>query len=341
MAWACAYAQSASSFVSLTAGSGDVSYDSSSLQVHALGVQGSDRHGPWSNSLIRSFTPLSQPSAAAVPDLPAPGFYPADLSNPSGGPTVLSAQSHNVYVNCPAGNCWGTPSPAAFLTNLGQSTLIHVVDQYTGSTANNRYTSGTAATLTYPPFSLRGFSGTLGDSDILSIVHSAAVALGGGYQNIHHIFLPKGTDVCSGGFTQCYSPDRPSTFFFCAYHGSVTFSDVGHVLYSVEPFQDVPGCQVAPGSPNGSLIDSTASVLSHELIETITDPDGNAWWNHVTLPLFGAEIGDECQAIILINNNGFGNDGVVSLNGTTYAVQAEYSNAHHGCAYVPAPSGPQ
>ena len=48
MAWACAYAQSASSFVSLTAGSGDVSYDSSSLQVHALGVQGSDRHGPWS-----------------------------------------------------------------------------------------------------------------------------------------------------------------------------------------------------------------------------------------------------------------------------------------------------
>jgi hypothetical protein len=41
-------------------------------------------------------------------------------------------------------------------------------------------------------------------------------------------------------------------------------------------------------SPNGALIDSTADVLSHELFETITDPNLSAWYNRKSLPLFGA-----------------------------------------------------
>jgi hypothetical protein len=67
------------------------------------------------------------------------------------------------------------------------------------------------------------------------------------------------------------------TFAFCAYHSSVQFKDIGHVLYGVEPFQDVPGCSVRPGTPNGQLVDSTNNSLSHELFETISDPDGTAW----------------------------------------------------------------
>jgi hypothetical protein len=56
------------------------------------------------------------------------------------------------------------------------------------------------------------------------------------------------------------------------------FSDIGHVLFSVEPYQNVPGCSVGTPSPNGVVVDSQASVLSHEMFETITDPDGTAWW---------------------------------------------------------------
>ena len=85
-----------------------------------------------------------------------------------------------------------------------------------------------------------------------------------------------------------YSPDNPATFAFCAFHASVNFSDVGHVLFTVEPFQNVPGCAVGKPSPNGVLVDSTASVLSHQLIETITDPDGDAWWITNDLDLFFA-----------------------------------------------------
>jgi hypothetical protein len=82
-------------------------------------------------------------------------------------------------------------------------------------------------------------------------------------------FCPPGTDECfDSSFSVCYSPDNPNTCFFCAYHGSADFSDIGHVLYSVELYQNVPGCSDPPRTPNAQLADSTNDVLSHELLET-------------------------------------------------------------------------
>jgi len=133
---------------------------------------------------------------------------------------------------------------------------------------------------------------------LIAVVHDSAVALGvtsGGYNHEFHVFLPAGIDTCFPGDTVCYSPDNPTTFAFCAYHGSVVFSDIGHVMFSVEPYQNVPGCQAAPPNPNGMLADSTNSVLSHETIETITDPDGDAWIADNSLIAAGAEIGDLCE----------------------------------------------
>lgn len=100
------------------------------------------------------------------------------------------------------------------------------------------------------------------------------------------------------------------------------------LLYSVEPYQDVPGCQVGPGTPNGQLVDSTDNTLSHELFETITDPGGNAWWNSTNLLLFGAEIGDETLFF------GPGNLGTpaFTIGSKDYAVQLEYANSQHACA---------
>jgi hypothetical protein len=81
-------------------------------------------------------------------------------------------------------------------------------------------------------------------------------------------------------------------------------------------------------APNGVPVDSTNNVLSHELIETITDPDANAWWNGSDVALDGAEIGDECEFIIA---NGF-NPSIIHADGRIYAVQPEYSNGKHVCA---------
>ena len=170
--------------------------------------------------------------------------YEGDLTY-QGGPVVESAQSHPVYLlpggTCPISVCWG--DPAGFLKSLANSQFIHLADQYIGLWWSWRYTLGVSLEGSYTPPAV-----PLTDADIEAVVHSAAVATGlTGYNHIYHVFLPPGQDECfDSTFSVCYSPDNPSTFYFGAYHGSVDFTDVGHVLYTVEPFQNVPGCQGCP-----------------------------------------------------------------------------------------------
>jgi hypothetical protein len=266
--------------------------------------------------------------AAKVPSVPSPGFYPDDLTF-FGGPVAKSLVNHNVYVDCalPNGGCWGNPS--RFLSDLNHSKFIHVTDQYVGTRANGRYPVGKAIAASFDLF-----TNTIGESDLLSIVHAAAKKEGTGHGHIYHVFLPNGVDTCFDRTTVCYSPDDPRSFFFCAYHASVTFNDIGHVLYSVEPYQNVPGCQVAPPHPNGILADSTNSTLSHELIEAITDPDpGSGWVADSSLVALGAEIGDICEPVV--NDQSQFLDPVVPLNARKYELQLEYSNKYHACAGVP------
>lgn len=252
--------------------------------------------------------------ASTPPD--APGGRLID----HGGARLATVASHDVYVNCndPA-SCWGFP--AQFLQNLEASNFIHVTDQYIGTFSNFRYTVAAAQKIKYSiPLNV------LYDADVQEIVHHVAKQRGGGYANEYHVFLPQGTDECFDGVSGiCYSPDNLSTFVFCAYHGSVDFADIGHILYSVEPYQETPGCgdvftptNYPPhsGPPPHTLTDSTSTVLSHELFETITDPDGTAWFN-----ADGFEIGDLCAF----------HRAIINLDGTNYTIQTEWSNAaSHG-----------
>jgi len=271
-----------------------------------------------------------------APDSGGPRF-PGDLQY-HGGAVVKSVQQHLIFVNLSkstschtVATCWG--NPFGFLQDMGQSDFIHVTDQYVGSHMDGRYTvSQTTVNVNYPvgphPFT---------DLDMLIIVHAVATHFGTGYDNLYHVFLVPGQDECfDSTYSVCYSPDNAASFFFCAYHGSATFKDIGHVLYSVEPFQDVDGCSVRPGTPNGQLADSTNSVLSHETFETITDPDGDAWWNSLNNGLFGQEIADECSFLIFPTaTTAFFDPSNVTLNGKKYAAQPEYNNASHACTTRP------
>jgi hypothetical protein len=301
-------------------------------------IAGSDKAA--ADSVVSSWyrvTPAATPAAQQLSPssltnkklshLPKPGFYPADLVF-HGGPVVSSADQDLVYFDCPAGPsaCWG--NPAAFLKNLNASAFIHLTDQYVGTTANDRYPLGKSLSVNE---SLE--TNVLGQNDILSIVHAAATKLSvqSGYNNIIHVFLPKGIDTCIDLTSVCYSPDNPPTFAFCAYHGAVVFADIGHILYTVQPYQNVSGCQSATPTPNGGLVDSTASELSHETFETITDPDLDAWWSDVSLIEQGAEIGDVCEPVG--NSSGRFLDSVFSVHGKNYKIQLEYSNKYHACTH--------
>jgi hypothetical protein len=267
--------------------------------------------------------------------------FPGDLSNFFGGPTVPFAQSHPIFLlpngSCPIAVCWG--NPLTFLNEYGESGLSHVTDQYVGQFSNNRYTLGGAFAISYVP---TPSTAPLTDADMQAIVHAVAQASGeSGYNHIFHVFLPPGQDECfTSAATACYSPDVPASFAFCAYHSSVTFSDIGHVVYTVEPFQNVPGCQVRPGTPNGQLVDSTNSTLSHETTELITDPDGDAWFNFTNNGMFGEEIGDECDFLVILQVApnalaAFGDPTVFSVEKHVFATQPEYSNQDHACAIRP------
>jgi len=223
-----------------------------------------------------------------------------------GGPVVSSESAYDIYVNCGSANCWG--APGTFLGNLASTSFIHLLDQYTGSTANNRYT--------YAGGLLENYSTnyTLQDQDIYNIVHAAAASYGyGGYGHIYNVFLMNGVQQCSSSAGGCYLQQ------YCAYHGAVDFSDIGHTLYTVEPYQAVSGCS----SPNGKVADSTNSTLSHEYYETITDPDVQtnlAWYNYS----YG-EIGDICR-----NSYGY-----TTVGGTSFDMQKEWSNKYSACSFSP------
>ncbi|MBC5799245.1 MAG: hypothetical protein GIW94_04615 [Candidatus Eremiobacteraeota bacterium] len=223
-----------------------------------------------------------------------------------GGPTVTSESAYDLYVNCSSfSGCWG--APGTFLGNLASTSFIHLLDQYTGSTMNNRYTYAGGIAESY------NTSGTLQDQDIYNIVYAAASANGTGYGHIYHVFLAAGVQQCSQSAGGCYAQQ------YCAYHGAVDFSDIGHTLYTVEPYQGINGCM----SPNSKLADSTNSTLSHEYYETITDPDVQtnvAWYNNN----YG-EIGDICR-----NSYGY-----TTVGGVRFDIQKEYSNRYHACSFSP------
>ncbi len=268
--------------------------------------------------------------------------YTGDLSS-GGGKVVTSAVSHAVYLqrqpggNCPIATCWGDPE--GFLRDLGNSDFIHVIDQYIGLTGANRYTVGFHAIVNYtPPV------GPFTDS-LAAVVHAVAAKTGAtGYGHIYHIFMPPGQDECYAlSANYCYSPDNPATFAYCAYHNHVDFDDIGHVIYTVEPYQNVPGCQVQPGTPNGTLVDSTDDTLSHETFETITDPDLDGWRNGFAYPiaddipfdLAGAEIADECEFFVTLEGQGYGNVPTFLVGAHRHSVQLIYSNRQHACSSAP------
>jgi hypothetical protein len=278
------------------------------------------------NQLIRSLPTVDKrtpfPGAASLND-PVINS-PFDLTD-FGGPVVTRATSQNIYVNCPTGpaSCWGTGNlgPANFLRDLNRSAFLRVVNQYIGAEAFGRFGVNELAIggVTFAP-NANGVP-TASINNIFQLVFSAVAFTGeSGYDNIYHVFLPAGTDMCIQAGV-CYSPDDFSTFVFCAFHGSVDLPDPAnpggavHVLFSVEPFQGA-GCSLPGATPNG-LIDATASTLSHELIETITDPDLNAWFNTLT----GNEVADLCSGFVSNER----------MNGHNYTIQTEYSNRVHAC----------
>jgi hypothetical protein len=148
-------------------------------------------------------------------------------------------------------------------------------------------------------------------------------------QNTEYLlFTPKSVGSCftSSSASCAYSQ-------YCAYHSFATVTG-GQIVYANMPWSyGTAGCDVntafGTGYANGSAIDPEVGVLSHEIIETMTDVHLNAWYDSA-----GNEIGDKCaynyNGTTEGSMSGLANNGLGFYNQTAgtgqYLMQTEFSN---------------
>ena len=126
---------------------------------------------------------------------------------------------------------------------------------YAGSTID-KYSLGTA----------------LSDANIQTIV-SSAIARGGlpsDTNGVYFVLTSSDVNATSGFLTQ-----------YCGWHthGTIGGADIKYSFVG-DPARNYSACAAQTTSPNGNTsADAMASVIAHELEETVTDPDLNAWYD--------------------------------------------------------------
>ncbi len=144
-----------------------------------------------------------------------------------------------------------------------------------------------------------------------------------GNQALYFVLTPSGVGSCfdSAGQT-CFS------FAYCGYHSVAGKSN--SIIYANLPYVgDFVLCTPFAG-PNGNLAaDGEINVISHEHNEMITDPFGTGWW--VSDPVPGSFDGGEEEADKCAWQFATFGDANQTINGHSYLLQEEFSNADNGC----------
>ncbi len=203
-----------------------------------------------------------------------------------------------------------------YFNSMGGTSFENILTQYYDNNANvsnSNSVSGVWVDTSTPPTDQSCGGPTVEDSDIQNEVSNAISANGwptDGSNATYFVYTPNGDYVNGGG--SC----SDTAGGFCAYHN---WDSSINVAYAAMAYPINSGCNV-PQSPNGNLAgDSLANVTSHEQFEAITDPQaGNGW-----LDSSGQEIGDKCAWDF--------SAGLTNLNGQSFELQTEYSNASSSC----------
>jgi hypothetical protein len=179
-----------------------------------------------------------------------------------------------------------------------------------------------------------------------------------GLSTLYLVYLPMHSELCFAGQGCTFTPNDSGppvpgggidhNRAFCAYHSAYVDDNQpsSPIIYAAMPYDGdrIDSCgtnTVSPGydgssGPNGDrFADSEISTASHEIFESLTDPEplttNKAWTggDNPIDPNFGrsGEIGDLCAYIYHRGSDG----GDITLNGDRYFIQQEWSNATHSC----------
>ncbi|HEV2963586.1 MAG TPA: hypothetical protein VG649_17295 [Candidatus Angelobacter sp.] len=236
-----------------------------------------------------------------------------------GGPVMISP--HNIYFIWYGG--WsGSPALSIlpdFITGLNGSNYFNTNTTYGNANSDIANTISLAGQI----FDSYSQGTDLGCCGVQNVVSSALIAgkLPTDTNGIY--FVLSSPDVTEGTF--CHS--------FCGYHTSNTLngSDIKFAFIGDAATQCPNSCEDQRTSPNGDEgADGMASVMAHEINETITDPDLTAWFHNNT----AGEVGDLCN--FTFGNKFFLPSGAaanITLNGRNYLIQENWVNDSGGfCA---------
>jgi HYR domain len=257
-------------------------------------------------------------------------IYPA-----GGGPVMRNPTNYLIF--------WQPPNRAAFpagyvaaiekfFNDVGGTPFYNIVTEYgdsSGAPVPNATALGAPSFVDTTTAAPSGNDGTtanpLTDADIqneVTVALAANPAWARPSVNVEYfVFTPSDVDECFNA-TNCFATSGEPNGTFCAYH---TFFG-SNTIYAYMPFASAGSCFGSPSSfPNGATVDVVLSAVSHEMIESNTDPFLDAWKGPDGLD---DEIGDKCAFLY-----GYvAPDGTnIVLNGDRYQVQIEWSNAVTGC----------
>jgi hypothetical protein len=106
----------------------------------------------------------------------------------------------------------------------------------------------------------------------------------------YFLLTPEGVESCftaTGG--ECSA--NSTSPYYCAYHSAIVTGGGARIVYSNDPYVYGKLCDEPSQHPNGTGDAALLGGMSHEHLESVTDPELNAWFNQ-----YGEEIGDICRS---------------------------------------------
>jgi len=276
----------------------------------------------------------------------------------NGGPVMPSNTDYLVFWSPGGTSAYGSGSPPEYISGLEQyfTDLSHdsggnqntdsVAAQYndlTGAFAQYAVTFGGAIIDTDPyPASTCPVNSPvttcLDDAQLQAELEKVATANHIPHDLSHELFLltPPGVAACftsaSPDYGGCSANELPSRLGqFCAYHDATGLTPM--VFYAFDPYvTGNPGCDDG-NHPNGPSDGAIEGGLSHEHLESVSDPIPNDAWTNGAGSNHGLEMADQCDTKYG-TPLGIALDGAQYnqvINGHDYWYQEEWSNQGHTC----------
>ena len=250
------------------------------------------------------YQPLPGHGAPLLADGRRPAGRKAGKGKPitdHGGPVMTSNTNHVIYWDPP-----GAPAyPAEYVSGINRwfEDLAHdsggiensdsVLDQY-GTPYNSHFAGGLADTDPYPasgcpasPPKATCLTEAQIRAEIASFVAGSGLPTGLGHE--YFLVTPEGVESCfEEAGKQCSAgTNHPK---YCAYHGFIEGSEI---VFANIPFTVGLGCAPGEDFPNGPSDAAIAGGIAHEHSESVTDPQGTAWYDSKL-----NEVADKCRSAL-------------------------------------------